>query len=675
MSSEPIGSRGSRRTLGERVSESVDLVLAKTSSVLLRTPQQVADQIRRLRQHEKTTIRQRHANFLSNVLVSAQDKRTLKLLCTKLLSFMSKDQREFDTKNVEKEVLALAVRDPIIYETFQTCLLSSSISNVDPGIIKAFSDSSKTRRVRQLWLVTLAYFEREDSIEHFCQGLIGSLRECDLLACHYLACAITLDLKGRELASLLEIWDHFCKIFAKEDIYEQHYFTASTSWCNVLDMCIDNILASGKSIDQFMLSLPKLSGLFERYPNDFPTVSAILHSAPFVFFHRVDSKGTILEAELCHRHNYSKGWDLGLTTSFTSQFVQRPLFGSDLGVESSDSQPALPNRTWAALYIVADHFLECYRRGQGLWQNSSSLYPTNVRSSLKLLITSTLNLLTEVEPRSVEENGAFATFLIAQSVDIDRYAKEVARTEISDQDDFTRRFQLLNAHSRLHGHVKVRNGLDDLAYIPHFEHAPYLRRFKIGGELYVTSEDLPGLSNLPARRFCAGQVEDLVIDTMLVDKHSLVFLRVNEWFTRNNTHFEVTGHFPVLAGYDNSTRRARYAALVHSPGSDMDLWYFTTVEDGADLATYVDEVGEEHMSDMFFVLALRHDPSDVIPPYPRTRKGAMDPTGPLHWLSFWPKKDPDYFEDERLRKPDDALESILVGMEEENVLLSGFDTE
>ncbi len=36
--------------------------------------------------------------------------------------------------------------------------------------------------------------------------------------------------------------------------------------------------------------------------------------------------------------------------------------------------------------------------------------------------------------------------------------------------------------------------------------------------------------------------------------------------------------------------------------------------------------------DEFFVLALRHDPSDSPPPYPRIPVGAIDQTGPSYWL-------------------------------------------
>ncbi len=137
-------------------------------------------------------------------------------------------------------------------------------------------------------------------------------------------------------------------------------------------------------------------------------------------------------------------------------------------------------------------------------------------------------------------------------------------------------------------------------------------------------------------------------------------------------HFQGTGHYPILAGYD-SDGEPLYVAAVR-----LDhLWHFTTVEDSASTAVYTDEVGETHTANNFFVLALRHDPSDFPPPYPRTRKGAMDPTGPVSWLRFWPEKDPEYFEDARLVDHDRLLESFLNGYaaqrDSERCILSGFD--
>jgi len=117
--------------------------------------------------------------------------------------------------------------------------------------------------------------------------------------------------------------------------------------------------------------------------------------------------------------------------------------------------------------------------------------------------------------------------------------------------------------------------------------------------------------------------------------------------------FDTTGHYPILAGYGKDGTSLYVAAIRLEL-----LWYFTCVKDGASTATYTDEIGESHITHKFFVLALRYDPDSFTSPYPRAHKGAMDPTGPVFWLKFWPEKDVDYFEDDRL-VDDRILESFL----------------
>ncbi len=93
----------------------------------------------------------------------------------------------------------------------------------------------------------------------------------------------------------------------------------------------------------------------------------------------------------------------------------------------------------------------------------------------------------------------------------------------------------------------------------------------------------------------------------------------------------------VLAGYEENHKPLYVAAVKFDDG-----YHFTVVTDGASTVKYADEVGVECETHKFVVLALRYDPSDQTPPYPHASDGAMDPTGPLHWLKFWPEKDPDY---------------------------------
>jgi len=120
-------------------------------------------------------------------------------------------------------------------------------------------------------------------------------------------------------------------------------------------------------------------------------------------------------------------------------------------------------------------------------------------------------------------------------------------------------------------------------------------------------------------------------------------------------NYDMTGHYPILAGC-GERGTALYVAAVKSEF----IYYFTCVEGGARKARYTDITGGVHETDEFFVLALRRDPTDLTPPYPRIPRGVMDQTGPLFWLRFWPQKDPDYSAASDSAKSDDGhLETIL----------------
>lgn len=136
---------------------------------------------------------------------------------------------------------------------------------------------------------------------------------------------------------------------------------------------------------------------------------------------------------------------------------------------------------------------------------------------------------------------------------------------------------------------------------------------------------------------------------MLLNGHMVTCLSVDG----REAKFDSKGHYPILAGYDKNGTSLFVAAIRLEL-----LWYFTCVKDGASAATFADEIGEIHSTHKSFVLALRYDPTSFMSPYPRAHEGAMHPTGPLFWLKFWPERDPDYFEDDRLAD-DLILESFL----------------
>ncbi len=70
--------------------------------------------------------------------------------------------------------------------------------------------------------------------------------------------------------------------------------------------------------------------------------------------------------------------------------------------------------------------------------------------------------------------------------------------------------------------------------------------------------------------------------------------------------------------------------------------FITVVADGASAVTYMDDLGQAHITHKFCVIVLRHNPSDMFPPYPLIPKGTIDLTGPMFWLKLWPERDPNF---------------------------------
>lgn len=140
---------------------------------------------------------------------------------------------------------------------------------------------------------------------------------------------------------------------------------------------------------------------------------------------------------------------------------------------------------------------------------------------------------------------------------------------------------------------------------------------------------------------------------MVIDGNTVLWLWVD---SKRAGPFDVTGHRPILAGYHWEDGTALYVAAVKTEIG----YHFTFVQDGASSVTYADEIGDRHEADEFFVLALRHDPTELPPPYPSIPVGAMDQTGPLYWIKFSPNKDPEYrAASASARMDDDHLELLL----------------
>ncbi|KLO10264.1 hypothetical protein SCHPADRAFT_907014, partial [Schizopora paradoxa] len=295
------------------------------------------------------------------------------------------------------------------------------------------------------------------------------------------------------------------------------------------------------------------------------------------------------------------------------------------------------------LYRITEYTLRTYHHGKGIPHKE----PKSVFENHGRWVVSVLKMVQELLtfPFITSENEALAEFFTVNSINIDRYWKHA----FLNAPNANHGVLLFTEEFRNRQRAVFRNGLYESTRTHLFERVPYLRRYTIHGEIYITSDGLPETPDIFSNMFLELQSSDFSVDTMLLDGYSLVCLRVD----RDTGPFDVSGHYPILAGY-GWRGKPLYVAAVRSDFS----WYLTCVPDGASAVTYLDEIGEPHTVNEFFVLALRQDPVDCVPPYPPTRQGAMDPTGPLSWLRFWPSKDPEYYEDVRLTD-DRILESFL----------------
>lgn len=122
---------------------------------------------------------------------------------------------------------------------------------------------------------------------------------------------------------------------------------------------------------------------------------------------------------------------------------------------------------------------------------------------------------------------------------------------------------------------------------------------------------------------------DLSIEVLTYTERTVIPLEVDG----RKSPFRVTGHYPILAGYD-SRGNALYIARVsiHSAGS-LVRYRYAFVKDGASSVTLADVFGclKTRVTYNFDVLVLRHNPSDIHLGLAKGTGSSIDPTGPLFW--------------------------------------------
>ncbi|KLO06488.1 hypothetical protein SCHPADRAFT_946058 [Schizopora paradoxa] len=653
LTTQPLISED-RKIHQKRLSKAANAVLFLTtiSPTGFFSRKHLTDQIQKLCRHDEMTIFERHGAHPSVERLSESERNSLRRLCKKQLEFSQSHKAQI----YDGDLIILAVSDPIIYETLLSLLeIETNGPHVQESSFESFATSGI---VYELWSEFIGYRLSNDcdekSMQARCDALKRTLRGTHaIMAREFLLHAVKLELEGQELEFLLQIWHHFLQIsnWSKFDLGR-------------LERYVNNIISSGKSLGDFMSPnhLSRLGSGLARDIDHTQNIFNVFLAVPKIV---VAKNLADLSVEICYE--LVRGWSLDDASSYAIHYEQNVALKSPSG---SLANTVLSDDNWMALYHIADYALSNYRRGGGI--HARECVPWSMQRYLLTLARTSLAFLkirTSKTSYENRKNEALAVFYISQSFDIDRYCKKI----IMENEDSSM-IALLSSHSRFLNRTQILNGLYELTFIPQFRNVPYLRRYRINGKYFVTSDGLPEPSAVLLGHHGRKFPKKFSVDTLLLDGHSFVCLRVHG----RTKGFYALGHYPILVGFKSSRGGARRAPLYVGVVRFEDNWYFTCVEEGALRVTYTDEVGDVKNMHDFFVLALRHNPSDIAPPYPRSRTGAMNPTGPVFWLKLWPEKDPEYYEDLRLTD-DRYLESFLnrvraygYGGKEENILLSGF---
>ncbi|KLO08593.1 hypothetical protein SCHPADRAFT_893747 [Schizopora paradoxa] len=675
LESSTKSQRGSRGLSFSKIG--VQSIWMKAIPKNFHSPRQIASEIRRLRGHSKSSIHERHRDFDTMRIVSPHRD-------------MCRDLESEERKIAEEQVLKLSVEDPFIYLLFQECSreIQSKYHPSHDARFEILDEAVKNIHLKWSKLIADYSFRKNgyeldpEIMQSRCEALKETFRieNHPYIAVEYLPHVMALKFQyDEDLELLRQLWDHFLDCVEERGNLKV--------WIKNLDLCFRNIIVSRKPVDDFAspAQLARIAVYLVAHPKKVPFTLTTLFALPELNL-RGPKDSSIYDATFSYLTPMGQ-WDLAKVSIYALSFIRSVRRSSndedfDLASYIQNFEMDMPlqqtifgpqTRTWVKLYEVVDDAIATCRDACGIVNNGT--LQDSVHRDMVELVGSSLRLITTLGDR---ENWSIIVrehFFLSQSVDIDCYHKREMLLEFREKTSY---IEVLNDRERTQTQHQVTSGICRLTTIPQFRNVPYLRRYRMNGKLYITQEALPeSLLQVinPWNRH--NTFESLTVDIMHLDINVLTYLQINSGTT--TPIFDCTGHYPILAGYEAFTGEPLYIAFVRREIFDgSSPWYFTTVKDGAPSVTYTDEVGEDHVTNVFFVLVLRHDPTDLPMSHSNEREGAMDPTGPVSWIEFWPHKRDESYGNETLRG--DSLltmffeESRLRVVEERRVLdiIDGF---
>ncbi|KLO08196.1 hypothetical protein SCHPADRAFT_617242 [Schizopora paradoxa] len=388
-----------------------------------------------------------------------------------------------------EQIRALAVEGPIIRSHLRICISKGKVGSIEEECINAISDSVETIHVLWSEFIGERVFEthEESTMKDYYKALERTLtnttrQEVFSLSRKYLSYALTRRLEDQEIGYFFTIWNHFIQHLVQHD-------PPSFDWRDMSKYIMT--ITRNESMDGFV-SPAHLSAVAPYIMRPSARYSPILRhffSIPTLKFDRTEDRHAIFRAELVYSRKHD--WSLYHAASYAVPFA-RALSGRKLDTRSSEGTVLL-SEAWMSLYRVADYAIMNYRRGNGLTAGGIGL-TASIRNdllavaerSIQFLNSNRTSINTQIQ-LEFRYDMLHAAFNIVHSVGVDRYCKRAVHLAWA-LSDAPWRLDLYNSCSSFfQNDVRIRNGINDSAYIPHFQNAPYLRRFKIHGSCFITS--------------------------------------------------------------------------------------------------------------------------------------------------------------------------------------------
>ncbi|KLO18774.1 hypothetical protein SCHPADRAFT_993229 [Schizopora paradoxa] len=573
---------------------------------------------------EQISERQRMQGFeyYTELSWTNSDVTSMKRHLEKLIELSSSGR--LTDQYADEEIRRLIDHHPIV-RSFLSSQQRVASATVDCRIVLVGNNvriyiGNDSTKLHSLWSNLLQALKERTHASQYLESRVVSLLESlkhswlAFISARYLCHAMKLQATGDALFFLVKIWRYYLD-FVLENPDRGEWSTVNECFGTLTSTELRFVFAPPDRLADLTTSLERLKKLSEV-----PNIFKLFFTTPIV-----DFRTTTFSAD-------SDEAIFGATIRFDKSYLRLlPLYREALEIEMVKRGLSLSSLEGHPVFDTQSIWMRYCKYARAL----VTLQGSHVRWF------STLDLNTAFLAIALESSSQYeqrlAMFLAASLAAIHRYY----RFEIANQ------INVSSYDINIIGRILHLPALEVL-----FENVPYLRRYRVNGRISITSDALPEPPSLFLES-TTQNLQDVIVDTMVLPSRSVLCLGVKGEGWRGG--FDLLGHYPLLAGYS-----LRGSPLYVARVKDEVAYHFTCVEEYAKSATYKDEDGTEHVVSEFEVLVLRYNPSDMTPPYPPTRHGAMDPTGPLHWLEFWPRRDADYAAVSPSAKDDDGhLESVL----------------